>query len=276
MQKINLYKSKLPVFISVVNQKGGVGKTTTVLNLATSIASTGKKVLILDLDAQGNASTGLGIHSDQRKLSSYDLLLSNENINGVIKNTSIENLYIIPANQDLSSVDMDLSEMKKKATLLKSSFQNNNLEPLIFDYIFMDCPPALNMLTVNSLVLANFVIIPLQTEFFALEGLSQLMITIKEIRNTLNEDLKILGVLLTMYDKRNNLSLQIEEDVRSTLNDLVFNTVIPRNVKLSEAPSFSLPGVIYDQKCLGSIAYQKFTAEFFIREKNIFNRSKLS
>ena len=140
----------------------------------------------------------------------------------------------------------------------------------------MDCPPALNMLTVNSLVLANFVIIPLQTEFFALEGLSQLMITIKEIRNTLNEDLKILGVLLTMYDKRNNLSLQIEEDVRSTLNDLVFNTVIPRNVKLSEAPSFSLPGVIYDQKCLGSIAYQKLTAEFFIREKNIFNRSKLS
>ena len=276
MQKINLYKSKLPVFISVVNQKGGVGKTTTVLNLATSIASTGKKVLILDLDAQGNASTGLGIHSDQRKLSSYDLLLSNENINGVIKNTSIENLYIIPANQDLSSVDMDLSEMKKKATLLKSSFQNNNLEPLIFDYIFMDCPPALNMLTVNSIVLANFVIIPLQTEFFALEGLSQLMITIKEIRNTLNEDLKILGVLLTMYDKRNNLSLQIEEDVRSTLNDLVFNTVIPRNVKLSEAPSFSLPGVIYDQKCLGSIAYQKLTAEFFIREKNIFNRSKLS
>ena len=145
-----------------------------------------------------------------------------------------------------------------------------------FDYVFMDCPPALNMLTVNALVLSNFIIIPLQTEFFALEGLSQLMITIKEIRNTLNKELKILGVLLTMYDKRNNLSLQIEEDVRSTLNDLVFKTIIPRNVKLSEAPSFSLPGVLYDQKCLGSIAYQKLTAEFFNREKRYFSKGALT
>ena len=263
-------KEKMPKFISVVNQKGGVGKTTTVLNLATSIAASGKKVLIIDLDAQGNASTGLGINSAQRKLSSYDVLISNKNINSVIKQTNIDNLFIIPANQDLSSVDMDLVDMEKKATRLKNSFKQNIKDFPKFDYVFMDCPPALNMLTVNSLALANLIIIPLQTEFFALEGLSQLMITIKEIRNTLNKDLRILGVLLTMYDRRNNLSLQIEEDVRSTLNDLVFKTVIPRNVKLSEAPSFSIPGVMYDHKCIGSIAYQKLTAEFFFREQKYF------
>ena len=263
-------KEKMPKFISVVNQKGGVGKTTTVLNLATSIAASGKKVLIIDLDAQGNASTGLGINIAQRELSSYDILISNKNINSVIKQTNIDNLFIIPANQDLSSVDMDLVDMEKKATRLKNSFKQNIKDFPKFDYVFMDCPPALNMLTVNSLALANLIIIPLQTEFFALEGLSQLMITIKEIRNTLNKDLRILGVLLTMYDRRNNLSLQIEEDVRSTLNDLVFKTVIPRNVKLSEPPSFSIPGVMYDHKCIGSIAYQKLTAEFFIREKKYF------
>ena len=270
MQKKDKKQENMPRFISVVNQKGGVGKTTTVLNLATTIAASGKKVLIIDLDAQGNASTGLGILLDQRKFSSYDVLISNENIHNVVKKTNIENLFIIPANQDLSSVDMNLAEMEKKATRLKNSFKNSKENMPTFDYILMDCPPALNMLTVNSLALANFIIIPLQTEFFALEGLSQLMITIKEIRNTLNKELKILGVLLTMYDKRNNLSLQIEEDVRSTLNDLVFNTVIPRNVKLSEAPSFSVPGVIYDPKCLGSVAYQKLTAEFFMREKKYF------
>ncbi len=171
---------------------------------------------------------------------------------------------------------MNLEEIEKKEFILKNGFKNINADITKFDYVFMDCPPALNMLTVNALVLSNFIIIPLQTEFFALEGLSQLMITIKEIRNTLNKELKILGVLLTMYDKRNNLSLQIEEDVRSTLNDLVFKTIIPRNVKLSEAPSFSLPGVLYDQKCLGSIAYQKLTAEFFNREKRYFSKGALT
>ena len=271
MYKTKRIQNKAPIFISVVNQKGGVGKTTTVLNLATSIAASGKKVLIIDLDAQGNASTGLGIIIEQRKLSSYDILVSDEDIKNVIRKTDIENLFIVPANQDLSSVDMDLVEVDKKAHMLKKSFSKNKNDFTNFDYVFMDCPPALNMLTVNSLVLANLIIIPLQTEFFALEGLSQLMVTIKEIRNTLNKELKILGVLLTMYDRRNNLSIQIEDDVRSTLNDLVFNTVIPRNVKLSEAPSFSLPGVIYDQKCLGSMAYQKLAAEFFVREKKFFN-----
>ncbi len=266
-------KKDQPSFVTVVNQKGGVGKTTTVINLATCLSAVGKKVLVIDLDAQGNASTGLGILPEQRKLSSYDLIVANESISNVIKETKITNLFIVPANSDLSSVDIDLVNVGEKAGKLRRCLMNELSQKLGFDYVFMDCPPALNLLTVNSLVSANMVIIPLQTEFFALEGLSQLMVTIKEIRNTLNKDLKILGVLLTMFDKRNNLSIQIEEDVRSTLSDLVFNTMIPRNVKLSEAPSYSLPGVIYDRKCLGALAYQKLAAEFLKREKTFIHLS---
>jgi len=254
--------------ITVVNQKGGVGKTTTVLNLATCLAATGKKVLIIDLDSQGNASTGSGILPEDRKLSSYDLIITEEKLSNVLKETKVPNLFIVPANSDLASVDMDLVNTEQKAVRLRRCLIKGLSEAREFDYVFMDCPPALNLLTVNSLVSAKMVIIPLQTEFFALEGLSQLMVTIKEIRNTFNNELKILGVLLTMFDKRNNLSIQIEEDVRSTLSDLVFNTMIPRNVKLSEAPSYSLPGVIYDRRCLGSIAYQKLAAEFLKRERN--------
>ncbi len=256
-----------PNLITVVNQKGGVGKTTTVLNLATCLSAAGKKVLIIDLDSQGNASTGLGILPKDRKMSSYDLIIAEEKLSNVLRDTKVPNLFIVPANSDLASVDMDLVNMEQKAMRLNRCLTKEFSEKRDFDYVFMDCPPALNLLTVNSLVSAKMVIIPLQTEFFALEGLSQLMVTIKEIRNTLNEDLSILGVLLTMFDRRNNLSIQIEEDVRSTLSDLVFNTMIPRNVKLSEAPSYSLPGVIYDRKCLGSIAYQKLAAEFLKREK---------
>jgi len=266
-------KKDQPSFVTVVNQKGGVGKTTTVINLATCLSAVGKKVLVIDLDAQGNASTGLGILPEQRKLSSYDLIVANESISNVIKETKITNLFIVPANSDLSSVDIDLVNVGEKAGKLRRCLMNELSQKLGFDYVFMDCPPALNLLTVNSLVSANMVIIPLQTEFFALEGLAQLMVTIKEIRNTLNKDLKILGVLLTMFDKRNNLSIQIEEDVRSTLSDLVFNTMIPRNVKLSEAPSYSLPGVIYDRKCLGALAYQKLAAEFLKREKTFIHLS---
>ena len=261
-------KTKL---ITVVNQKGGVGKTTTVLNLATCLSATGKKVLIIDLDAQGNASTGLGILPEERKLSTYDLIVAEESLSKLIKETKIPNLFIVPANSDLASVDMDLVNSDQRALKLRISLENELSKQTAFDYVFMDCPPALNLLTVNSLVSANMVVIPLQTEFFALEGLSQLMLTIKEIRNTFNTELRILGVLLTMFDKRNNLSIQIEEDVRSTLSDLVFKTMIPRNVKLSEAPSYSLPGVIYDRKCLGSVAYQKLAAEFLKREKIFFD-----
>ena len=260
-----------PNFITVVNQKGGVGKTTTVLNLATCLSAVGKKVLIIDLDAQGNASTGLGISQEERVRSTYDLIVNEDKISSIVKKTKIPNLSIVPANSDLSSVDIDLVHKDQKAMRLNMMFTKELYNRDEYDYVFMDCPPALNLITVNSLVAARMVVIPLQTEFFALEGLSQLMVTIKEIRNTLNNKLRILGVLLTMFDKRNNLSIQIEEDVRSTLNDLVFGTMIPRNVKLSEAPSFSIPGVIYDQKCMGSVAYQKLAAEFLKREKIILS-----
>ena len=263
--------NRQPNFITVVNQKGGVGKTTTVLNLATCLSAVGKKVLIIDLDAQGNASTGLGISQEERVRSTYDLIVNEDKIASIVKKTKIPNLSIVPANSDLSSVDIDLVHKDQKAMRLNMLFTKELYNRDEYDYVFMDCPPALNLITVNSLVAARMVVIPLQTEFFALEGLSQLMVTIKEIRNTLNNKLRILGVLLTMFDKRNNLSIQIEEDVRSTLNDLVFGTMIPRNVKLSEAPSFSIPGVIYDQKCMGSVAYQKLAAEFLKREKIILS-----
>ena len=263
--------NRQPNFITVVNQKGGVGKTTTVLNLATCLSAVGKKVLIIDLDAQGNASTGLGISQEERVRSTYDLIVNEDKIASIVKKTNIPNLSIVPANSDLSSVDIDLVHKDQKAMRLNMMFTKELYNRDEYDYVFMDCPPALNLITVNSLVAARMVVIPLQTEFFALEGLSQLMVTIKEIRNTLNNKLRILGVLLTMFDKRNNLSIQIEEDVRSTLNDLVFGTMIPRNVKLSEAPSFSIPGVIYDQKCMGSVAYQKLAAEFLKREKIILS-----
>ena len=263
--------NRQPNFITVVNQKGGVGKTTTVLNLATCLSAVGKKVLIIDLDAQGNASTGLGISQEERVRSTYDLIVNEDKISSIVKKTKIPNLSIVPANSDLSSVDIDLVHKDQKAMRLNMLFTKELYNRDKYDYVFMDCPPALNLITVNSLVAARMVVIPLQTEFFALEGLSQLMVTIKEIRNTLNNKLRILGVLLTMFDKRNNLSIQIEEDVRSTLNDLVFGTMIPRNVKLSEAPSFSIPGVIYDQKCMGSVAYQKLAAEFLKREKIILS-----
>ena len=263
--------NRQPNFITVVNQKGGVGKTTTVLNLATCLSAVGKKVLIIDLDAQGNASTGLGISQEERVRSTYDLIVNEDKISSIVKKTKIPNLSIVPANSDLSSVDIDLVHKDQKAMRLNMLFTKELYNRDEYDYVFMDCPPALNLITVNSLVAARMVVIPLQTEFFALEGLSQLMVTIKEIRNTLNNKLRILGVLLTMFDKRNNLSIQIEEDVRSTLNDLVFGTMIPRNVKLSEAPSFSIPGVIYDQKCMGSVAYQKLAAEFLKREKIILS-----
>ena len=258
-------------FISVVNQKGGVGKTTTVINLAACLCATGSKVLIIDLDPQGNASTGLGIPNHERKVSSYDLIVEENAVSNLIQETKISNLFIIPGNSDLSSVDMDLVNVEQKAIRLRKCFEGLKNNDERFDYVFMDCPPAINLLTVNSLVSANSVIIPLQTEFFALEGLSQLMITIKEIRGTFNSHLKIMGVLLTMFDRRNNLSVQIEEDVRLTLKNLVFRTVIPRNVRLSEAPSYSLPGVVYDSKSAGAIAYQKLAAEFIKRSNKIFN-----
>ena len=252
--------------VAVANQKGGVGKTTTAINLATALVAIKKTVLILDLDAQGNASTGLGISLDDRVSSTYDIIIGNADLSDVIKRTSVEGLYIAPATTDLSSADVDLVANDKRTMVLKNSIIELVKKETKFDYIIIDCPPALSLLTINAFVACDSVLVPLQAEFFALEGLSQLMLTVREVRSTLNKNIKIQGIVLTMYDKRNNLSVQIEDDVRENLGKLVYETVIPRNVRLSEAPSFSLPALIYDHKCSGSVAYQKLAIEFLERE----------
>ena len=252
--------------VAVANQKGGVGKTTTAINLATALVAINKTVLIIDLDAQGNASTGLGISLDDRVSSTYDIIIGNAHLSDVIKRTSVEGLYIAPATTDLSSADVDLVANDKRTMVLKNSIIELVKKETKFDYIIIDCPPALSLLTINAFVACESVLVPLQAEFFALEGLSQLMLTVREVRSTLNKNIKIQGIVLTMYDKRNNLSVQIEDDVRENLGKLVYETVIPRNVRLSEAPSFSLPALIYDHKCSGSVAYQKLAIEFLERE----------
>ena len=259
--------NKITKIMSVANQKGGVGKTTTVINLATALVAIKKKVLIIDLDAQGNASTGLGVSIQKKKFSVYDIILGEKNIKQVTYETKIPSLYILPANGDLSSIDIDLSNDNKKLFKLNDVFCSNIFKEMNFDYVFIDCPPSLSLLTLNAFAASDSVLVPLQTEFFALEGLTQLLKTIKEVRLNLNKKIKIQGILLTMFDKRNNLSSLIEEDVRKNLKELVFKTVIPRNVKLSEAPSHSLPALIYDHRCSGSVAYQKLALELLKREK---------
>mgnify|MGYP001480695363 CR=1 FL=1 len=255
--------------VSIANQKGGVGKTTTAINLATALVSIGNRVLIIDLDAQGNASTGLGIPVEDRQLSTYDVIVDNSDLRSIIKNSLVDGLFIAPATTDLSSADVDLVSNDKRTMVLKHSIVKLLESNSNYDYILIDCPPALSLLTINAFVACETVLVPLQAEFFALEGLSQLMTTIKEVRGTLNKNIRIQGIVLTMYDKRNNLSVQIEEDVREHLGKLVYETVIPRNVRLSEAPSFSLPALLYDRKCAGSIAYKKLAAEFLERESKL-------
>ena len=255
--------------ISIANQKGGVGKTTTAINLATALVAIKKKILIIDLDAQGNASTGLGVSLEDRSPSIYDVIVGNTLLSEVIKNTSVPDLFIAPATTDLSSSDVDLVSNDKRAVVLRESIFEFFKIIDTFDYIIIDCPPALSLLTVNAFVASDSVLVPLQAEFFALEGLSQLILTVKEVRASLNKNIKIQGIVLTMYDKRNNLSVQIEQDVRQNLGKLVYETVIPRNVRLSEAPSFSLPALLYDHKCAGSLAYQKLAVEFLDRQGNL-------
>ena len=248
-----------------------MGKTTTTINLSTALAAVNNKVLIMDLDAQGNASTGLGVPKDEREKSTYDLLVGKASLKDVVKKTNIPSLFIAPASADLSSIDVDLYEEKGRVVKLRDLFAKEKFD---FDYILIDCPPSLNLLTINSMVASNSVLVPLQAEFFALEGLSQLLLTVRDIRSKINQDLKIHGIVLTMFDKRNNLSEQIEEDVRGNLGELVYDTVIPRNVRISEAPSFSMPALIYDHKCSGAIAYQKLAAEFLKREDRLERRRK--
>ena len=250
-----------------------MGKTTTAINLSTALVAINKKVLIVDLDAQGNASTGLGISSEKRSLSMYDVINGNSGLSEVIQKTTVPNLFIAPATTDLSSADVDLMLNDKRTLVLKESVSNLLKKNSNFDYIIIDCPPALSLLTINAFVVSGSVLVPLQAEFFALEGLSQLILTIREVRATLNQDILIQGIVITMYDKRNNLSVQIEEDVRENLGQLVYDTVIPRNVRLSEAPSFSVPALVYDNKCSGSIAYQKLAVEFLDRENYRIKRA---
>lgn len=255
-----------PKIIAVVNQKGGVGKTTTTINLGAALAEVGRHVLIVDLDPQGNASTGLGVEQGDRDVTTYDLLAGDASLSETIQQSNIENMAIIPATTDLSSADIELIANEKRSFLLHDALRQIEIDRFGFDYILIDCPPSLNILTVNAMIAANSVIVPLQSEFFALEGLSQLMLTIRDVRQTANPDLRIEGVVLTMYDGRNNLSQQVEMDARENLGELVFRTVIPRNVRLSEAPSFAVPVLQYDPQSKGSVAYRALAQEVIARE----------
>jgi chromosome partitioning protein len=257
--------NKAPKILAVANQKGGVGKTTTAINLAASFARSGAAVLLIDLDPQGNASTGLGIAATDREKSSYDLLIDKVELQSVIRRTEIAGLDIVPSTVDLSSADIELISNEKRLSILRDAIRLTSIKELEYQYILIDCPPSLNLLTLNALVACDGVLIPLQSEFFALEGLSQLMLSIREVRQTANPDLRIEGILLTMYDARNNLSQQVETDARHNLGDLVFSTVIPRNVRLSEAPSFAMPVLDYDPKSKGAKAYLSLAEEIMAR-----------
>ena len=256
-------KSKI---IAISNQKGGVGKTTTAINLSTALAAIGEKVLIIDLDPQGNASTGLGIDYQNRNNSIYEVLASQCNLFDAIQNTEIENLKIIPSTVDLSGIEPELAEVNDKAfTLKKILTDQNSLND--FGYVFIDCPPALSLLTVMAMTAADSIIVPLQCEFFALEGLSQLIKTIDRVKQNLNHNLTIDGIVLTMFDGRNKLSSQVADDVKKHLSQQVYETIIPRNVRVSEAPSFGMPALIYDQKATGSQAYLRLADEIIRQNK---------
>jgi chromosome partitioning protein len=257
----DLSRPEGPKIIAIANQKGGVGKTTTTINLAAALAEAGARVLVVDLDPQGNASTGLGIEAGDRVLTTYELLLEDVELKSVIIPTTTPGLMIVPATVDLSSADLELMSNEKRSFLLHDALRQTQMDAFGFDYILIDCPPSLNLLTVNAMIAAHSVLVPLQSEFFALEGLSQLMLTLREVRQTGNKDLRIEGVLLTMYDARNNLSLQVEQDARDNLGNLVFQTRIPRNVRISEAPSFAMPVLTYDTASKGAQAYRELARE---------------
>ncbi|MFL1780618.1 ParA family protein [Candidatus Hepatincolaceae symbiont of Richtersius coronifer] len=249
--------------ISIVNQKGGVGKTTTTMNLSTALCAMKKRVLVVDLDPQSNTTSGLGMQSDRFKYTSYDLLISNKPFLECISNTPIPNLSIIPATIDLSGAEVELAQLENKEFFLKNTFQESYKH---FDYILIDCPPSLGLLTINALVASNEVLIPLQCEYFALEGLSHLVNTIETVNISLNKSLKIGGIVLTMYDSRNNLSKMVNEDVRKFYGSLVYKTIIPRNVRISEAPSHGYPVIVYDPNCVGSRAYIDLASEVILQK----------
>lgn len=252
------------ITIAVANQKGGVGKTTTAINMATAMAASGWRTLLLDLDPQGNASTGFGLSSADRATSSYDLLIEGLPISRCAHPTTIPNLEVIPATQDLSGAEVELVSVSDRAERLRQALRRNG-EASRHDICFIDCPPSLGLLTLNALTAADTLLVPLQCEFFALEGLSQLLQTVERVQQQFNTDLGIVGIALTMFDRRNRLTDQVADDVRECLGPLVFETVIPRNVRLSEAPSHGLPALVYDHQCPGSRAYIALAGELIGR-----------
>ena len=260
--------SHKPRILVVANQKGGVGKTTTAINLGTALAAVGEPTLVIDMDPQGNASTGLGIHRQDRKLTTYEVLTGQAKLAEAVVNTRIPGLSLVPATVDLSGAELELADMPRRNFILKDALEEYSVHgENRFTYILIDCPPSLTLLTLNAMAAADAVMVPLQCEFFALEGLSQLMKTIELVRNKLNPTLDIQGVVLTMFDKRNKLSDQVAADVRETLGEKVYTTVIPRNVRVSEAPSHGVPVLVYDLRCPGSQAYIKLAGEMIQRER---------
>jgi chromosome partitioning protein len=264
-----------PRVLAIANQKGGVGKTTTAINLGTALAAVGEKVLIIDLDPQGNASTGLGIQRASRRTSTYDVLVGDTPLRTAVLPTSVPRLFIAPSTIDLSGFELEVGQTRDRAFRLRNALAQLRTpdtrmpgqEPPAFTYVLVDCPPSLNLLTINAMAAANAILVPLQCEFFALEGLSQLLKTVEQVRQTLNPGLTIHGIVLTMFDARNNLSGQVVADVREFMGSKVYDTVIPRNVRVSEAPSYGKPVLVYDLKCVGSEAYLRLATEVIQRER---------
>ena len=258
-----------PRIITVANQKGGVGKTTTAINLATALAAIGERVLLVDLDPQGNASTGLGIDRRDRTTSSYDVLTGVMSLDDAAVATAVPGLSIVPSTLDLLGVEMEIAGAPDRVLRLRNAVRASAARTNAYSYVLIDCPPSLNLLTLNSMAAAHSVLVPLQCEFFALEGLSQLLETVEQVRRTINPELVIQGIVLTMYDGRNNLANQVVEDVRAHMGEKVYQTIIPRNVRVSEAPSYGKPAILYDLKCSGSQAYLQLASEVIRQERRL-------
>jgi chromosome partitioning protein len=259
-----------PRVLALANQKGGVGKTTTAINLGTALAAIGEQVLVVDLDPQGNASTGLGIERKSRRHSTYDVLMRDVTMRTAVHETAVPRLHIAPSTMDLSGFELEIAQERDRAFRLRDALRALNADAdggVTYSYVLVDCPPSLNLVTVNAMAAAHSILVPLQCEFFALEGLSQLLKTVEQVKTTLNPALTIHGIVLTMYDARNNLSGQVVADVRSFMGEKVYDTIIPRNVRVSEAPSYGKPVLLYDLKCVGSQAYLRLASEIIQRER---------